>query len=133
MLNRDTALAFVAVLAFGKVQAQEGPDLGVEASAEEIAAWDISISPDGAGLPAGSGTASLGASIYASQCLVCHGAEGGGQPNDRLAGGHGSLIRSHLSKPWAAIGLLRLRFSTTFVVLCRIFSRSPSQTTKCTH
>lgn len=91
MLSREAALALVAVLAFGKAQAQEGPDLGVEASAEEIAAWDISISPDGTGLPAGSGTASVGASIYAIQCLVCHGAEGGGQPNDRLAGGHGSL------------------------------------------
>ncbi len=91
MLSREAALALVAVLAFGKVQAQEGPDLGVEASAEEIAAWDISISPDGTGLPAGSGTASVGASIYAIQCLVCHGAEGSGQPNDRLAGGHGSL------------------------------------------
>ena len=71
--------------------AQEGPGLGVEASAAEVAAWDISVGPDGAGLPAGSGTALTGAPVYAAKCLVCHGAEGGGRPNDRLVGGHGTL------------------------------------------
>ncbi len=71
--------------------AQESPGLGVEASAAEVAAWDISVGPDGAGLPAGSGTALTGAPVYAAKCLVCHGAEGGGRPNDRLVGGHGTL------------------------------------------
>ena len=45
------------------VFAQEGPGLGVEVSVSEIATWDISIGPDGAGLPEGSGTAEEGAAI----------------------------------------------------------------------
>jgi cytochrome c len=76
------------------VFAQEGPGLGVEASVAEITAWDISIGPDGAGLPDGSGTAEEGAAIYATQCLICHGEEGEGQLNDRLVGGHGTLDQS---------------------------------------
>ena len=70
---------------------QEGPQLGVEAAPAEVAAWDISIGPDGAGLPPGSGTALDGAPVYAIQCLACHGAEGSGQLNDALVGGHGTL------------------------------------------
>lgn len=34
---------------------QEGPNLGVEADPEAIAAWDIGIGPDGEGLPPGAG------------------------------------------------------------------------------
>ena len=70
---------------------QEGPNLGVEADPEDIAVWDISIGPDGGGLPPGSGTASEGEAVYAIQCLSCHGPEGNGQLNDVLVGGHGSL------------------------------------------
>ena len=91
MRSRTTIPALLAVVCMTQATAQEGPGLGVEASVDEVAAWDISIGPDGAGLPAGSGTASEGAAVYATQCLACHGAEGAGQPNDRLAGGHGSL------------------------------------------
>jgi cytochrome c len=71
--------------------AQEGPDLGETPSPELVAAWDISVSPDGAGLPAGSGTAVEGAPLYRVNCLVCHGQEGEGLLNDRLVGGHGTI------------------------------------------
>ena len=73
------------------VMGQEGPNLGVEADPEVIAAWDISIGPDGEGLPPGSGTASDGEAVYAIQCLTCHGPGGNGLLNDVLVGGHGSL------------------------------------------
>ena len=63
----------------------------VVASKEQIAGWDVSIPPDGRGLPAGSGTVQEGAAIYAVKCLACHGKEGAGQPNDRLVGGRGTL------------------------------------------
>ena len=46
----------------------ESPDLGRIATPEEIAAWDISIGPDGAGLPAGRGTAAQGEAIFVAQC-----------------------------------------------------------------
>jgi S-disulfanyl-L-cysteine oxidoreductase SoxD len=69
----------------------EAPDLGRMALPEEIAVWDISIGPDGAGLPPGSGTSQQGEAVYAGKCLPCHGEKGSGKPNDQLVGGFGSL------------------------------------------
>ena len=79
--------------------AAQGPDLGQAASAAEIAAWDISIPPDGAGLPSGNGTAKQGEVIFATQCASCHGEKGVGNPNEPpspvsagpLVGGQGTL------------------------------------------
>jgi cytochrome c len=68
-----------------------GPGLGVPASPAQVAASDLSISPDGSGLPPGSGRARDGVLIYAAKCLACHGRAGAGQPNDRLVGGRGTL------------------------------------------
>jgi cytochrome c len=51
----------------------------------------VSIPPDGTGLPPGRGTPAQGAVIYAQKCQNCHGEKGGGQPNDRLVGGQGTL------------------------------------------
>ena len=68
-----------------------GPGLGQPISEADLAPWDISIEPDGSGLPAGRGTVSRGEALYNAQCLACHGQEGGGQPHDRLVGGHGTL------------------------------------------
>jgi len=68
-----------------------GPGLGQPISAADLAPWDISIETDGSGLPAGRGTVSQGESLYNAQCIACHGAEGSGQPHDRLVGGHGTL------------------------------------------
>jgi cytochrome c len=70
---------------------RETPDLGRLATPVEIAGWDISILPDGTGLPPGQGTALAGAAVYEQKCQACHGAKGAGQPNDRLVGGQGTL------------------------------------------
>jgi S-disulfanyl-L-cysteine oxidoreductase SoxD len=67
------------------------PALGTPVSMEELARWDISIAPSGAGLPAGSGTARAGLQVYEQKCLSCHGAKGAGKPADALVGGVGSL------------------------------------------
>lgn len=69
----------------------ESPNLGRIAAPEEIALWDISIGPDGAGLPPGSGTPKQGEAVYTAKCLVCHGEKGAGKPNDALVGGRGTL------------------------------------------
>lgn len=71
--------------------APKGPALGVPATAEEIAAMDVSIGPDGADLPPGSGTPKQGAAVYAAKCIACHGPEGANGVNDRLVGGQGTL------------------------------------------
>lgn len=57
---------------------------GTPATAEEIAAWDIDVRPDGKGLPPGRGTAAEGAALYAVHCAACHGFNGEGGLNDRL-------------------------------------------------
>ena len=69
----------------------ESPNLGKAAGPEEIASWDVSIGPDGAGLPPGSGTPQQGEKVYLAKCLGCHGEKGSGKPNDQLVGGQGSL------------------------------------------
>ena len=67
------------------------PNLGTDAKPEQIAGWDISVGPDGVGLPPGRGTAVTGAAVFEQKCQACHGAKGAGQPNDRLVGGQGTL------------------------------------------
>jgi cytochrome c len=85
-------LALAAALTAGAAfAAAPSPHLGRTPSAAELAAIDISIMPDGRGLPAGSGTVAQGAAVYAAKCQACHGANGAGGPNDRLTGGVGSL------------------------------------------
>ena len=64
-----------------------GPDLGKPIDARDLAPWDISIMPDGRGLPPGSGTASEGARIYAAKCAMCHGENAKGGQNAALVGG----------------------------------------------
>jgi mono/diheme cytochrome c family protein len=61
----------------GAVLAQS-PNLGKPISPADLAEWDIDIEPDGAGLPAGSGTSDQGATIFADQCSACHGDGGRG-------------------------------------------------------
>src|SRR5258706_2858952 len=64
-----------------------GPDLGQPISEADLAPWDISILPDGRGLPPGSGTPAQGAKIYAQKCALCHGENGKGGVNAALVGG----------------------------------------------
>ena len=71
---------------------------------EEIRAMDITIPPDGTGLPEGRGTAAEGRDVYARRCQRCHGAkgEGGDEPKQApLVGGLGSL---KTPKPLKTVG-----------------------------
>src|SRR3984957_4818884 len=79
----------------------ESPNLGRVATPDEIAAWDISIDPSGAGLPAGSASARQGEAIFAAKCAACHGEKGGGRPNDQLVGGQGTIATD---KPVKTVG-----------------------------
>src|SRR5690349_5974632 len=97
-LRRSTAaLCFVLLSACALPQPRPEPPVrkspapGAAASAADVARWDISIPPSGAGLPAGSGTAREGAAVYAAKCVACHGDKGAGKPADALAGGIGTL------------------------------------------
>ncbi len=62
-------------------------NVGRTPTKEEIQAWDISVGPDGRGLPVGHGTAEEGATILAAKCASCHGPDGmGGKVGPRLIG-----------------------------------------------
>jgi cytochrome c len=59
----------------------------------DIAPWNIDIrTPDGRGLPAGSGTAAAGKAIYDQKCVACHGPDAKGGPvYGAMVGGIGSF------------------------------------------
>src|SRR3954471_4556664 len=93
MSTRSALLIAASGLAMASAAAftAKSPNLGRAATPEEIAAWDISIGPDGVGLPPGSGTPKQGEVVYAAKCVGCHGEKGAGKPNDQLVGGLGTL------------------------------------------
>jgi len=80
-----------SLLVLSSAALAEGPGLGRVATPDEIASWDVSIGPDGAGLPPGRGTPKQGETVFAKKCVACHGEKGAGKPNDQLVGGRGSL------------------------------------------
>lgn len=66
--------------------------LGRAATPEEIRELDISVAPDGSGLPKGSGTVAQGQHVYKTLCSNCHGDRGQGVTTyPALVGGQGTL------------------------------------------
>ena len=82
-------MVMVALGGYALSVAQESPKLGRPATPAEIAAWDISIAPDGTGLPSGMGTPEQGVAVYIEKCQSCHGEKGVGKPNNRMVGVRG--------------------------------------------
>jgi len=110
-MSKSRKLA-AALILLAAPAAAEGPTLGRVALPEEIAAWDIDVRPDGAGLPPGSGTVAQGEELFVEQCAACHGDFGEGV--DRwpvLAGGHDSLTHE---RPEKTIGSYWPYLSTVF-------------------
>jgi mono/diheme cytochrome c family protein len=80
-MSTRKALFFAAALLLAttvNASRAETPHLGKPLDEAAIANWDISILPDGTGLPNGSGTSAQGAVIYAEKCSACHGDNGKG-------------------------------------------------------
>jgi cytochrome c len=75
--------------------------IGRTPTPDEIRQWDISIAPDGTGLPPGSGAAAAAKEIYTNRCAKCHGSEGQGRDSVPLAGGQGTL---NTAKPLKTVG-----------------------------
>jgi len=82
--------AFVGATAM----AGDRPGLGQPISEADLKLWDISIGPDGKGLPPGSGSAPQGAAIYTLKCEGCHGKDGQGSPNSMLINPPGKSERT---------------------------------------
>jgi mono/diheme cytochrome c family protein len=92
----------VLALAFAfAMHAQYG--IGRTATPDEIRSADITIFPDGRGLPAGHGNAAAGENVYSGRCVSCHGPKGIGKAGEypALAGGRGTL---NTTKPVKTVG-----------------------------
>ena len=74
------------------------PNLGHPVSPEEIAKWDISVFPDGEGLPEGEGSVQQGETIYKNKCIACHGENGLGETADQLASAQMGLTSDYPEK-----------------------------------
>ena len=89
MFMREAFACVVALYLGGAALAAEAvkaPKLGTPMTAEEIAKWDLTIFPDGRGLPEGKGTAVEGKAIFEKQCASCHGDAGRGATAEELVG-----------------------------------------------
>ena len=92
-----------ALLLLASTLYAQSPKYGVgrTPTPDEVRQWNISVSPDGKGLPAGRGTAAEGKEMFANRCSRCHGTKGEGKESVALAGGHGTLKSP---KPLRTIG-----------------------------
>ena len=119
MKQKHLILILVLIAAGTKLlfaEPRSGPGLGKTITPEEIAQWDISVFPDGEGLPEGEGTVAEGEQIYQQQCLVCHGENGLGASADQLAGAQMDLTSDY---PEKTIGAYWPYATTVFDVVRR--------------
>lgn len=67
---------------------------GEKADETLIKKWNISIPPDGKGLPPGRGSADQGAAVYQAKCASCHGPNGWDGPFDPLVMQNGAKTKT---------------------------------------
>ena len=99
-----SAVVFVLLMCVplgGHVGARDNPQtphLGIPMSKTEVAKWDLTVFPDGRGLPPGHGTAKEGRTIYLQKCASCHGDQGQGATAEDLVSGPNPPTSDHPSK-----------------------------------
>ena len=79
------------------------PGVAREATAKEVAAWDIDVRPDFKGLPPGKGSVAKGQDVWEGRCAQCHGIFGessevfaplvGGTTADDIKTGHVARLK----------------------------------------
>lgn len=85
-------LATSALVLIAHPLAAQTLGLGRAALPEEIAAWDVSVEPNGTGLPEGRGDVLTGEELWIENCASCHGDFGeGAGAFPVIAGGLGTL------------------------------------------
>lgn len=116
--------ATVAVAASSASAGEYG--LGRPALPEEIAAWNLDVSPDGSGLPPGSGSVEDGEMLFSDNCASCHGEFAEGVDNwPKLAGGEDTLARKD---PVKTVGSYWPHLSTTWDYVHRSMPFGAAQT-----
>jgi len=93
---RSNLLVVSAALAFASGAAAETPNLGQSITEADLALWDISVGPDGVGLPPGSGTPAQGKAVYEQKCELCHGKEASGGKNAALVSTKDRTVTSYV-------------------------------------
>jgi S-disulfanyl-L-cysteine oxidoreductase SoxD len=85
------------------VSLAQAQNFGRPATEAEVKAKDLTVLPNGTGLPVGRGDAAHGKEVYKEKCAVCHNdnAEGRTGQYPALAGGVGSL---KTDKPLKTVG-----------------------------
>jgi S-disulfanyl-L-cysteine oxidoreductase SoxD len=78
--KRIVLAAAILLATTANLSAAETPHLGKPLNEAAVANWDISVLPDGTGLPEGSGSPAQGVAIFAEKCSACHGDNGKGGP-----------------------------------------------------
>jgi S-disulfanyl-L-cysteine oxidoreductase SoxD len=104
--RRFSSVALAVFLAAGSLWAAEPSPvplgIGRPASVHDVSARNLTVLPDGTGLPRGKGSVEEGAALYVAQCAACHGARGEGRGDfAALVGGRDSLARA---KPILTVG-----------------------------
>src|SRR5512132_447542 len=99
MPTRSAILACLFALALVAQTPKHG--VGRAPTEQEIRALGVTVSPDGKGLPEGSGTAVDGRAVFALRCAKCHGEKAEGDVGPALVGGQGSLATA---KPRKTVG-----------------------------
>ena len=87
------ALLVIAVLLIPLFAAAQNARIGKPATEAQISAVNLTVFPDGTGLPVGKGTAAKGRDLYKDKCAVCHNDKGEGRENQypALVGGIGTI------------------------------------------
>jgi S-disulfanyl-L-cysteine oxidoreductase SoxD len=94
----------IAVAAAGACAAAPAfPGIGRDATAREVAAWNIDVRPDFQGLPPGSGSVAKGQDVWEGKCASCHGVFGesnsvanpviGGTTKEDIKTGHVAMLK----------------------------------------
>ena len=100
-MKRQILISVLIAVGINHLSAEppHGPGLGHAISPEEIAAWDISVFPDGEGLPKGEGNVKDGKALYKNKCIACHDENGlGTATGDQLAGAQMGLTSEYPEK-----------------------------------
>jgi mono/diheme cytochrome c family protein len=92
------AVAACACMAQAADTPHTAPRLGTALTAAEVSKWDLTIFPDGRGLPAGKGTAKEGRIVFENQCASCHGDDGRGATAEELVADPQALTEEVASK-----------------------------------
>lgn len=75
-MSRWTSALLALLLCSGAFAQGKFQGIGRNATPPEIAAWDIDVRPDFAGLPPGAGSVKEGEEIWEAKCASCHGSFG---------------------------------------------------------